>query len=270
MIVKFKKMGYWVGIPFGCWMLYVLLCRFLQGFYSFPPIASMVVVDVICSCLFGFVFYLLCVKPKPKTERKLFRFTGTALLLLFVLFIWSYVFGQSTSAWVAEFMPSEYMSVYRDRSGMELQLYLLLAVSFGPVFEELLFRGLFFRHLRNRFGFIFSLLLSSFAFSFSHGTTEHIPVTIALSLFICFVYELTDNMLYCILIHIFCNLVSMAYVIVVPISFGFSVFMFVLYISVMFGLYAFIPFFRKWMAYDPNRQTLVDRLENKRKHWGDS
>lgn len=269
MFVILKKFGYYFGIPFGCFAFYVIFCLFLQRLHLMSSVESMMIGDLICAILFGIIYYKLCVKSVSKDECKLFKFTGTAIFVLFILFVWQYVFGQATSAWVGIKFPSEYMSTYNTMSDTDLMIYLLLSVSFGPIVEELLFRGLFYKHLRKRFGMLFCFIISTAVFMFSHGTTEHLPVTLALSMLICFVYDVTGNMWYCILIHVLNNLVSMAYIVQVPISFVFSVIIFVVYIFVMFLLFAFVPVMRKWMKYDADKPTLTAKLEEKRKHWGD-
>lgn len=269
LLSKLKKMGYYFGIPFGCFVFYMVFCLSLQRIDFVSPIVSMFIGDVVCSVLFGLLFYRLCIMLKPKDDRKLFKFTSVSLFMLFILFVWQYIFGQAVSAWIGIKFPSEYISTYRDISDVDLILYLILSVTFAPIVEELLMRGLFYRHLRKRFSMMFCFFISSFVFMFAHGTTEHLPLTLALSMLICFVYEITDNMLYCILIHMFNNLVSIAYIIVIPISFKFSVAMFVVYVILMFVLFAAIPELREKMRYSACKPTLSDRLEEKRKHWLD-
>lgn len=269
MIVKLKKIGYYFGIPFGCLFFYMTFCLLLQRFYLVSAVVSMMIGDAFCSILFGILYYNLCLKSVPREERKLFKFTGVAVFILFVLFVWQYVFGQATSAWVGIKFPSEYINTYQTMSDVDLMLYLFLSVTFGPIVEELLFRGLFYKHLRKRFGKLFCFIISSAMFMLLHGTTEHLPVTLALSILICFVYEITGNMWYCILLHVLNNLVSMAYVLQVPISFTFSVIMFVVYILAMFLLFALTPVMGMWMKHDANKPTLTVKLEEKRKHWSD-
>lgn len=269
MISKLKKIGYYFCIPFGCLAFYMISCLSLQKLHLTSTIGSMLIGDVICAILFGMIYHKLCAKSVPKEERKLFRFTGTAIFMLFILFVWQYVFGQATSAWVGIKFPSEYIDTYQNMTDRDLMIYLGLSITFGPIVEELLFRGLFYKHLRKRFGMLFCFVISTAMFMFVHGTTEHLPVTLALSMLICFVYEITGNMRYCILLHVLNNLVSMSYIIQVPISFAFSVIVFVVYILMMFLLFAFVPMMRKWMKYDANKPTLTVKLEEKRKHWSD-
>lgn len=53
--------------------------------------------------------------------------------------------------------------------GMELATSLVETIVFAPVFEEIVFRGLFFATLRRRFGFVASALISASVFAVAHG-----------------------------------------------------------------------------------------------------
>jgi hypothetical protein len=46
---------------------------------------------------------------------------------------------------------------------------LVETIVFAPVFEEIVFRGLFFATLRRRFGFVSSALISAIVFAVAHG-----------------------------------------------------------------------------------------------------
>jgi len=51
----------------------------------------------------------------------------------------------------------------------ELASSLLETIVFAPIFEEVVFRGLFFATLRRRFGFVASALISAIVFAVAHG-----------------------------------------------------------------------------------------------------
>lgn len=54
-------------------------------------------------------------------------------------------------------------------SGWELALFVLLAVVWAPLVEELIFRGAMFRHLRSRWGLAVSAVASAMVFGLMHG-----------------------------------------------------------------------------------------------------
>ena len=74
-----------------------------------------------------------------------------------------------------------------------------------PFAEELLFRGLLFRYIRQNKSFIFSAILSSALFAAFHFGVEALPFTFLLGFGTAFIYEKTQSMYYPIFIHIAVN-----------------------------------------------------------------
>ena len=265
---KLKNIGYYFGIPFCLTVFYFLSCT-IAGLFVKSNVAAMWVGDALSILVVGFAFYRLCVKPVPKENRKLYKFSGTSIFWLACLFIWQYIFSQATSSWVAEKYPSGYVSVYTKLADTDLYLYLLLAVTLGPIIEELLYRGIWYHFLRQKRGMLFCFYVSTILFVMMHGTTEHIPITASLSMFLCFVYEITGNIRYCMLIHILFNMIGVAYIVQIPLSYPFCITMFCIYVFIMFILFAGVDKLRDKMRYNPDSVTLTNRLEENRKHWGE-
>ena len=166
--------------------------------------------------------------------------------------------------------PSDYVSTYRDLKDYELYLYLFVAVTFGPVIEEFLFRGFFYRYLRKAYSIFTCTVISSVVFAVSHGTTEHIPMTCAFGLFLCFIFELTGKIRYCIGFHILANLLGLVYVVKIPVSYTFCIVIYFVYVLAMFVMFGCIDELRKLWQYHESDKTLTEKLEEKRKHWGDN
>lgn len=270
MFQKLQSFLRYFGIPVGVTFLYVVFCIVLSTVISGSDVIPMVLGDGIGAILVGILFYHLCVKSVSKENRKLFRFNGMSLFLLSCLFLFQYVFGQAASSWVGLHFPSEYINTYREMSNTDLMIYLMLSITLAPITEELLFRGIWYKFLRQRFSMIFCFFVSSIGFGLIHGTTEHLPITFALSMFICFVYEITGNMLYCILIHMLANLISITYIVRIPVSYTVCLVLFLIYVAFMFILFAAVDVLREKMRFHPEQPTLTDRLEEKKKHWGDN
>lgn len=263
---KLKLMGRYFGIPFFSFLVYFLFCMFLSSSLSGSIVMPMVIGDGVAAVLMGLLYYRLCVKR----DAKRFRFNGWSKLLLVVLFVVQYVFGQAVSSWVGIHFPSVYMQAYQSLTDSELMLYLVLSVTLAPIAEELLFRGLWYKLLRERFSVMFCFIVSSLGFGLLHGTTEHLPMTLALSLFICFVFEITGSIRSCIVIHMLANLVGIAYIIQIPVSYAFCIVGFLIYCAIMFVLLAAVPVLRNKMRFCSDKPSFTDRLEEKRKHWGDT
>lgn len=78
---------------------------------------------------------------------------------------------------------------------------LLVVAIVAPVAEEVLFRGVLYRWLRERIGIVFALILSSLIFSVVHGVVALIPAIAVLGLILGWIYERTQSIWAPILVH---------------------------------------------------------------------
>lgn len=78
---------------------------------------------------------------------------------------------------------------------------LLVAGVFAPFVEELVFRGLFYRWLRERIGFWGAVIISAFAFSVLHGIPGLIPAIAALGVVLALIYEKSGSLWPAIVAH---------------------------------------------------------------------
>lgn len=77
-----------------------------------------------------------------------------------------------------------------------------------PVSEEMMFRGLLFKRLREGKTFVKAALWSSVLFSLMHGTTAQFFYTLALGMLLSYVYEKYDTVRAPIVLHITSNMLS--------------------------------------------------------------
>lgn len=86
-------------------------------------------------------------------------------------------------------------------------LYIVLgAITIGPVFEEIIFRGIILKGLLTRYSVKFSILLSSLMFGLIHFKPEQIWGAILLGVFFGFIYFKTKSIGTVILLHSFANI----------------------------------------------------------------
>ncbi|PFB28514.1 CPBP family intramembrane metalloprotease [Bacillus cereus] len=88
----------------------------------------------------------------------------------------------------------------------EIILYVVVLTIFAPIWEELLFRGMFFTKLSQRFSTLTSIVISAFIFTLGH------PLTVGSVLYIfgggiclAYTYKKTNNLLVPWVIHLFNN-----------------------------------------------------------------
>ncbi len=87
----------------------------------------------------------------------------------------------------------------------------ILAVTvFGPVAEELVFRGLIFRLGRRHWGFLPAALISSLVFGLAHGEPWFLFGLIGLGVLLAYIYDRTRSLTACIVTHSVHNAVSLA------------------------------------------------------------
>ncbi len=169
---------------------------------------------------------------------KLSVFGWLCLAALFFMIYW-------TSEYVGNFllMTVEDTNAYVTLEGSGLLIYDIMAISIGPVFEELAYRWMCYHSFRKRWSFWPSVILSTFLFTVAHGTLMHIPVTVALSLFICILYEVTGQFRWCIIAHILFNLAGDIIIFRLSIDAVPMIILWVLTIVFMIFLWQFRDFF---------------------------
>ncbi|NUN16462.1 MAG: CPBP family intramembrane metalloprotease, partial [Myxococcales bacterium] len=96
----------------------------------------------------------------------------------------------------------------RADSWPEAIIITLAPVIVAPIFEELLFRGFFYRMLRDRMGVYGAVLFTSFLFAAVHPSVLTVLPLFALGAVFALLYEATGSILPSIVAHAMHNLAS--------------------------------------------------------------
>ena len=150
----------------------------------------------------------------PKTIHKDF---AAAMLNLFT--IWPLIaatllltmhLGQLIWGPDFEIQPHEELELIREYSQLPVRVLIIVtAAVIVPVFEEMLFRGLFQTVLRSIFvNSWLSIVLSSVIFALAHANPGHWPALFVLSLCMGYAYEKSGSLLRPIFIHALFNTIS--------------------------------------------------------------
>jgi membrane protease YdiL (CAAX protease family) len=94
--------------------------------------------------------------------------------------------------------------------GAALAFFIIVTVVLAPVFEELLFRGLFYPPLRRRFGPGKAILLDGMIFGALHFEPLFMLSLILVGMVLAYLYEKTDSLFVPILTHAFYNMMVIA------------------------------------------------------------
>jgi membrane protease YdiL (CAAX protease family) len=84
----------------------------------------------------------------------------------------------------------------------------LLVMVIVPICEELFFRGVLFRVLRDRLPFSAAAVSNGVLFGFAHGSLVIVPVLAALGIAFCYVYERTGSIFPTIALHSLNNMIA--------------------------------------------------------------
>lgn len=109
--------------------------------------------------------------------------------------------------------PSVEWITYYNEHFPDTTLRIAIAVAgvtvFGPVAEELVFRGLIYRLGRRHWGFLPSAVISSLVFGLAHGEPWFLFGLLGLGVLLAYVYERTRSLTACIVTHSVHNGVSL-------------------------------------------------------------
>ena len=122
------------------------------------------------------------------------------------LFLLSYIGFLLCSSLGIDPEPHQLIALLKQEQPWWYAGYLLvIAVFIAPVFEEILFRGVFYQWLKKKWGLPGAVVLSSGFFSLLHfNAVQFLPV-MGLGMLLCFIFEYTGSLLPAIMIHILNN-----------------------------------------------------------------
>lgn len=103
------------------------------------------------------------------------------------------------------------------KGGFLFSILMLQIVFFGPLAEELLFRGFIYKLLRKKCSFLVSAISSSLLFAALHRSSQDAFPLVVLAIILCYVYEKTNNIATPILFHIMHNSLNVSFLLLVKI-----------------------------------------------------
>lgn len=84
-------------------------------------------------------------------------------------------------------------------------LNLIVIIILGPIFEEVLFRGIIFNHLKNNYSFVVAVILQALLFGLAHGNIVQFIYTSISGILFVLVYIYCGSILGSILLHMVFN-----------------------------------------------------------------
>lgn len=250
---------------FLCFVLYILVGGLVHEFVL-DPVWSMILSYGILLCALG-VWALITRHKPPVDESKYWPFSLFGWVVLLAIFFMLYWSAECLGNYLYLTFPDVGISnTYVSMKGLDLLVYTILGCTMAPVVEELMFRRFVFGYLRRRFSFFFSAGASSVLFALMHGTLMHLPLALALSLFLCLLYEVTGKFYLCVLFHILFNVLAASYLVSISVDNIAAVIVYVF--VVVFLVFSYIKRERLFGVYFKvgGLDRFESYLDEKRKH----
>ncbi|WP_156573443.1 CPBP family intramembrane glutamic endopeptidase [Bacillus luti] len=143
-----------------------------------------------------------CLQLVKSIQFNNFKHYVTIVMTMIVLLIYLAVL---TLVLPTEFSMEE-SNIVIEPTINELILYVVMLTIFAPVWEEIIFRGMFFTKLSQRFSTLTSIGISAFIFTLGHPLTlGSILYIFGLGVCLAYTYKKTNNLLVPIGIHVLNN-----------------------------------------------------------------
>ena len=177
--------------------------------------------NVICTSIAlvgGIVWWILDDKRNPiKPEKEPIKMSIFGWAVMLGLFALLFASSEVLGNFIYAVGPAiGVTSEYANMSNNDLYIYVLAAVTIGPVMEEIFFRKFIFGKLRQKYPFWVACVVSTLFFIVFHGTLMHIPIAVCVTLLTCMFYDMTKQFGWCLFLHMLFNYLAASYIIVIP------------------------------------------------------
>nr|EEK69360.1 CAAX amino terminal protease [Bacillus wiedmannii] len=174
-----------------------------------------VLMGFIMAVIFTTVVYLFCIKRyklswKDIGIRKLswrdFLWTVVALIFLIIVSITVLMIMEKMGI---SFENSKTETVQNDKSIYAFCIAVIGAAVISPIYEEVLYRGVFYTFFRDRYGISGGVLISSIIFTVVHIPTYNtLPVNFLSGVVFAWLYEKTNSILSAMIAHALFNFIA--------------------------------------------------------------
>ena len=168
--------------------------------------------QVVSTLVFNIVLiglYILYNRYKGN-ELKFTKIDNKNIALVSGIFLTLFILSNNISAYILTHVQDTAFNSYANTlNSTNIILLIVSSVIISPIAEEIFFRGIIFKYLRNNFSFIFSTIVSIAIFAFMHGTIIHIVPAVIFGTLFCEIYEYTKDIKYNIFFHILYNILMM-------------------------------------------------------------
>ena len=152
------------------------------------------------------LYYALNLKNKFVLNKKdIKRTLKYFVAFLPVIFIMSFL----CKIMLFEYEEQKLVVEIKKNFNNNLLFNFFLIIIVAPIIEEIVFRGLFYKTLKNFIPFVQASIISSLIFAIIHENILSLTILFLLSLYLTWIYERTNSILYSILTHSIFNFLNL-------------------------------------------------------------
>ena len=155
--------------------------------------------------LISLIFIPLLINDYNKLNIKHSKFNLLYLILLgiFISFIYNYIIYKLNSYY-------NFTNLYNENNNIVGTI--ICSGILGPIIEELMFRGIIYNNLNQKYNKITSIIITTITFSLFHLNIIQIIYCLIFGIILIYIYEKNHNILSVIILHIISNITSILFV----------------------------------------------------------
>ena len=170
--------------------------KYLIGLGLISPIAFLLNTQIVF--LFCFIYCVLIFKKERETRlREIIKCTVSFIKICPIIYILSIL----SKLILYEFEEQDKVVELKRNFSENLVYNIITITMIAPIIEETIFRGLFYRSIKNLMPVSFSIIITSLIFSIIHQNILSFVILFFLSGYLTYIYERYGNIIYPIIVH---------------------------------------------------------------------
>ena len=170
--------------------------KYLIGLGLISPIAFLLNTQILF--LFCFIYCVLIFKKERETRlREIIKCTVSFIKICPIIYILSIL----SKLILYEFEEQDKVIELKRNFSENLVYNIITITMIAPIIEETIFRGLFYRSIKNLMPVGFSIIITSLIFSIIHQNILSFVILFFLSGYLTYIYERYGNIIYPIIVH---------------------------------------------------------------------
>ena len=152
------------------------------------------------------IYYAYNSKDKIEIKKRYIKITAqTISIFIPIIFFLSFI----SKLILFEFKEQKVVLGLKKNAINELHISVFIICIIAPIFEEIVFRGFFYKAIKKFVPYVLSSIIVAFIFALIHSTILSFTILFVVSLLFTWIYERTSSIIYPILAHSTFNLLML-------------------------------------------------------------